>query len=78
MHYAERAVSSPSKAVKYIPKTARPYVPVVCALAAVVPVVPIVDHVMEMVFEPTLGEFLGVEFEHHHGDHADDEDASNK
>ena len=52
---------------KHIPKTARPFVPVACALIAIVPVVPTVDHLMEMemAFEPTLGKFLGLEFEVH-------------
>jgi hypothetical protein len=40
---------------------------VVAALLAVIPVVPVVDHVAEMVMEPTLGKFLGIEFEHHGG-----------
>ena len=42
-------------------------VPVAAALLAIVPVVPAVDHVSEMVMEPTLGKWLGIEFEHHHG-----------
>jgi hypothetical protein len=42
-------------------------IPVVAALLAVIPVVPVVDHVSEMVMEPTLGKFLGIEFEHHGG-----------
>ena len=29
------------------------------------PVVPAVDHLMEMAFEPTLGKYLGLEFEGH-------------
>ena len=64
MHAAESAVASPM-GIKHIPKTARPLVPVACALIAIVPVVPTVDHLMEMAFEPTLGKFLGLEFEEH-------------
>ena len=79
MNAAESAVASPM-GIKHIPKRARPFVPVACALIAIVPVVPTVDHLMEMAFEPTLGKFLELEFEghgHHGGNETDTTVADN-
>ena len=40
--------------------------PVAAALLSIGPVVPLVDTAAEMIMEPTLGAFLGLEFHHHH------------
>lgn len=68
VHLAERAVKSTS-----LPPRVKPMVPVVAALLSIVPVVPAVDTAAEMLMEPTLGAYLGVEFHHHHG-HSDQSD----
>eukprot|EP00536_Pseudo-nitzschia_multiseries_P002145 jgi/Psemu1/294712/fgenesh1_pm.28_\ len=53
---------------KSIPVRVRPFVPVGVALLSIVPVVPAVDHLAEAIMEPTLGEYLGLEFHHSHSD----------
>ena len=53
---------------KSIPMSIRPYVPIGAALLSIVPVVPTVDHLAEVIMEPTLGEYLGLKFDHHHHD----------
>merc|ERR1712080_429600 len=63
VHLAERMVKSSS-----LPPRMKPVVPVAAALLSIIPVVPAVDTAAEMVMEPTLGAYLGVEF-HHHGGH---------
>jgi len=55
---------------KSLPPRVKVMAPVLAALVAILPVVPVVDHLAEMAMEPTLGAFLGLEFEHHHGDSA--------
>jgi len=40
--------------------------PVAAALLSIAPVVPAVDAAAEMVLEPTLGAFLGLQFHHQH------------
>jgi hypothetical protein len=62
VHLMERAVRNTS-----LPARVKPVVPVIAALLAIVPVVPAVDAAAEMLMEPTLGAYLGVEFHHHHG-----------
>ena len=49
-----------------LPARMKPLVPVAAALLSIVPVVPAVDHVAEVVMEPTLGAYLGLQFSHHH------------
>ena len=61
VHLAEKAVKSTS-----LPPRVKPLVPVAAALLSIVPVVPAVDTAAEMVMEPTLGAYLGLEFSHHH------------
>lgn len=70
VHGMEHSVKHHSYA-KGLPPRAKAVIPVAAALLAIIPVVPAVDHVAEMVMEPTLGAYLGLEFEHHHGDHGD-------
>eukprot|EP00531_Pseudo-nitzschia_arenysensis_P011772 CAMPEP_0116142150 /NCGR_PEP_ID=MMETSP0329-20121206/14754_1 /TAXON_ID=697910 /ORGANISM="Pseudo-nitzschia arenysensis, Strain B593" /LENGTH=221 /DNA_ID=CAMNT_0003637365 /DNA_START=28 /DNA_END=693 /DNA_ORIENTATION=+ len=65
VHAAEHSIENHSYA-KRIPMRVRPYVPVGAALLSVVPVVPAVDHLAELIMEPTLGDYLGLKFDHHH------------
>jgi hypothetical protein len=53
---------------KRIPPRFRALVPAGAALFSIVPVVPAVDHLAELVMEPTLGEYLGLKFDHYHHD----------
>lgn len=75
VHAAEHSMENHSYA-KRIPIRFRPIVPVGAALLSIVPVVPAVDHLAEMVMEPTLGDYLGLEFHHHHA-HQPTKDAGN-
>ena len=68
VHMMERAVKTTS-----LPSRVKPVVPVVAALLAIIPVVPAVDAAAEMLMEPTLGAYLGLDFHHHHGDLSDNE-----
>ena len=52
--------------VQRIPLRFRPFVPVGAALLSIIPVVPAVDYTAELILEPTLGSYLGLEFKHHH------------
>eukprot|EP00929_Paragymnodinium_shiwhaense_P066604 TRINITY_DN33413_c0_g1_i1.p1 TRINITY_DN33413_c0_g1~~TRINITY_DN33413_c0_g1_i1.p1 ORF type:complete len:216 (-),score=32.71 TRINITY_DN33413_c0_g1_i1:360-938(-) len=54
---------------KNLPPRLKAVAPVAAALVAIVPVVPTVDHTAEMILEPTLGKYLGLEFSHHHKAH---------
>ena len=65
VHFTEHSIEHHSYA-KRIPTRVKPYVPVGAALLSIIPVVPAVDHFAELVLEPTLGAYLGLEFEHHH------------
>lgn len=55
------------------PPRVKALMPVAAALLAIVPVVPTVDHAAEMIMEPTLGKYLGLEFSHH-GSHSHEAD----
>ena len=68
VHMVEKAVRNTS-----LPTRVKPVVPVVAALLSIIPVVPAVDAAAEMLMEPTLGAYLGVEFHHKHG-HGDQSD----
>ncbi len=72
VHAAEYSMENHSYA-KRIPMRVRPYVPVGAALLSIVPVVPTVDHLAELIMEPTLGEYLGLKFDHHHHHEGHDE-----
>ena len=61
VHLAEKAVKSSS-----LPQRVKVLVPVAAALLSIVPVVPAVDTAAEMLMEPTLGAYLGLDFSHHH------------
>jgi len=61
VHLAEKVVKNTS-----LPPRVKPLVPVAAALLSIVPVVPAVDTAAEMLMEPTLGAYLGLEFSHHH------------
>lgn len=72
VHLVEKAVKNTS-----LPARVKPVVPVVAALLAIIPVVPAVDTAAEMLMEPTLGAYLGLEFNHQHG-HAAQADIEKK
>ena len=63
VHLVEKVVKSSS-----LPPRVKPLVPVAAALLSIVPVVPAVDTAAEMLMEPTLGAYLGLDFSHHHGE----------
>ena len=63
VHLVEKVIKSTS-----LPPRVKPLVPVAAALLSIVPVVPAVDTAAEMLMEPTLGAYLGLEFSHHHGE----------
>ena len=63
VHLVEKVVKSTS-----LPPRVKPLVPVAAALLSIVPVVPAVDTAAEMLMEPTLGTYLGLEFAHHSKD----------
>lgn len=65
VHAAENSLKNESFA-KRLPVRFRPFFPVGAALLAIIPVVPAVDHLAEVIMEPTLGKYLGLEFDHHH------------
>ena len=50
---------------KSFPPRVKALIPVCAALASIFPVVPCVDHVAEMIMEPTLGKYLDLEFPEH-------------
>merc|ERR1719234_900456 len=62
VHLAEKVVKKSS----ILPARVKPLVPVAAALLSIVPVVPAIDAAAEMLMEPTLGAYLGLEFSHHH------------
>jgi len=64
VHATEYSLEHHSYA-KQIPMRFRPYFPVGAALLSIIPVVPAVDHFAEVIMEPTLGDYLGLEFDHH-------------
>jgi hypothetical protein len=55
-----------SSLVKHIPIRFRPFIPVGAAMLSIIPVVPAVDYTAEIIMEPTLGKYLGLEFHNHH------------
>ena len=61
VHLTEKVVKK-----SRLPARMKPLVPVAAALLSIVPVVLAVDHVAEVVMEPTLGAYLGLQFSHHH------------
>lgn len=73
VHATEHSMEKHSYAKK-LPPRVRMFAPVTAALLSIVPVVPIVDHIAEMIMEPTLGKYLGLEF--HHSGHSVDDDTS--
>jgi hypothetical protein len=82
VHTVEHALENPPKKsssfsfsalVKHIPIRFRPFIPVGAAMLSIIPVVPAVDYTAEIIMEPTLGKYLGLEFHHHHV-HEEDND----
>lgn len=73
VHYAEHSMENHSYA-KRMPARARAFFPIGAALLSIVPVVPAVDHAAESIMEPTLGKYLGLQFQHHHHDDKHDQD----
>jgi hypothetical protein len=47
-----------------LPPRAKALLPIAAAVAAIVPVVPACDHAFEAILQPTLGRYLGLEFDH--------------
>ena len=75
VHQVQHVVENPAGLAKAWPPRAKAVAPVAAALLSIVPVVPAVDTAAEMIMEPTLGAYLGLEFHHHHGHgHGDDDD----
>ena len=68
VHYTEKMVQNPKgmKMVQNLPPRAKAVAPVVAAMLSIIPVVPAVDYAAEAILEPTLGDYLGVQFHHHH------------
>ena len=60
------ASSFVASCVKRIPVRYRPFVPVLAAGLSIIPVVPAVDYCAETILEPTLGNYLELEFHHPH------------
>ena len=71
VHGLEHSMKNHSYA-SALPPRAKTLVPVVGALMSVPVVVPVIDHAAEAVMEPTLGKYLGLEFDHHHPNNKDD------
>lgn len=67
VHAVQHAVEHQSFARAWPPR-AKAGAPVAAALLSIVPVVPAVDTAAELIMEPTLGAYLGLEFEHYHHD----------
>lgn len=64
VHHVEHAVQRPW-AKSWSPR-AKSIAPVGAALLSIIPVVPVVDYAFETAMEPTLGAYLGLQFNHHH------------
>eukprot|EP00940_MAST-03C_sp_MAST-3C-sp2_P002751 g2751.t1 len=64
VHVAEDSVKTVPR-LSQLPPRVKSVIPVGAALLSIIPVVPVVDHVCEMVMEPTLGKLLGLHFSHH-------------
>ena len=65
VHTVQHAVEHQKFAQSWSPRM-KAGAPVVAALLSIIPVVPVVDTVAEHILEPTLGAYLGLEFEEHH------------
>ena len=75
VHTVQHAVEHQKFAQSWSPRM-KAGAPIAAALLSIIPVVPIVDTAAEHLLEPTLGAYLGLEFEHHH--HHKDEENSKK
>ena len=67
VHAVQRVVDNPAGLAKAWSPRAKAAAPVAAALLSIIPVVPAVDTAAEYLMEPTLGAYLGVEFDHHGG-----------
>ena len=67
VHQVQHAVEHREFARAWSPR-AKLGAPVAAALISIIPVVPVVDTTFEYMMEPTLGSYLGLEFEHYHHD----------
>ena len=65
VHVVEHSMEHHNYA-KRLPQRFRLFAPVGAALLSIVPIVPAVDYAAEAIMEPTLGAYLGLEFDHHH------------
>jgi len=77
VHAVEHAVQNPKGMAKSWSPRIKTAAPVAAALLSIIPIVPVVDAAAEAIMEPTLGAYLGLEFEHHHG-HGHDGSSSSK
>ena len=66
VHSVQHAVDNPNGFAKTWSPRVKSVTPVAAALLSIIPVVPIVDIAAEHLMEPTLGAYLGLEFDHHH------------
>lgn len=66
VHFTEKIVQNPEGMARNLPPRAKAIAPVAAAMLSIIPVVPTVDYAAEAIMEPTLGAYLGLEFEHHH------------
>ena len=65
VHAVQRVVDNPAGLAKSWSPRAKSAAPVAAAMLSIIPVVPAVDTAAEYLLEPTLGEYLGLEFMHH-------------
>jgi hypothetical protein len=68
VHSVQHAVEHRDFAKTWSPRT-KAFTPVVAALLSIIPVVPAVDATAEAILEPTLGKYLGLDFQAHHAHH---------
>ena len=64
VHGMQHSMKNHSYAKSFPPRV-KALIPVCAALASIFPVVPCVDHVAEMIMEPTLGKYLDLDFPEH-------------
>ena len=67
VHWTEKVVQNPTGRLAHtLPPRAKAMAPVAAAMLSIIPVVPTVDYAAEALLEPTLGNYLGIQFHHHH------------
>jgi len=71
VHTVQHAVEHQNFAKAWSPRV-KAGAPVAAAFLSIIPIVPLVDTAAEYIMEPTLGAYLGLEFEHYHHDNDTD------